>query len=89
MLEILFLRWFGKVLSQILVTKGRSKGWVALGILFWFGGEVMGFVVGGLLGAGTGGAYGLAILFAIIGALVSWGIVKSLPPLTPGEPSVG
>ncbi|MBI5547262.1 MAG: hypothetical protein HY901_25550 [Deltaproteobacteria bacterium] len=87
MLEILCLVWFGRRLAEILAGKGRSKGWVALGILFWVGGELMGGVVGQLLGLGLGG-YGLAILFAVIGALVAYAIVKSLPPLNQAEPSL-
>jgi uncharacterized membrane protein YeaQ/YmgE (transglycosylase-associated protein family) len=82
MLEIFFLMWFGKKLRAILETKSRSKGWVALGICFWFGGELIGFMVGSLLGWGQGGAYGLALLFAVVGAVVSWAIVNSLPPAT-------
>ena len=88
MLEILLLVWLGKKLGEIVEGKGRSKGWVALGVLFWFGGELMGFLVGGLLGLGTPGAYGLAILFAAIGATVSWAIVNNLPPLNRTAPSV-
>ena len=79
MLELLFLVWFGKKLSGVAFEKGRSKWWAALGVSFWIGGELMGFLVGALLGLDMG-AYGLAILFAIAGAVVSWFVVKALPP---------
>ena len=37
MLEIIFLMRFGRSLSKIAKEKGRSGGWAALGVLFWFG----------------------------------------------------
>lgn len=82
MLEIFFLIWFGRKLAGIASEKGRSKGWAALGVCFWIGGEFMGFIVGALLGAQQLGAYGLAILIAIAGAVVSYVVVKALPPAT-------
>jgi outer membrane lipoprotein SlyB len=78
MLEILFLVWFGKKLADVCRQRGRSQGWVALGVCFWLGGEFMGAIVGTLLGLGMG-AYLVAVVVAIVGAFVSWTIVTSLP----------
>jgi hypothetical protein len=78
MLEILFLVWFCRKLSAIARAKGRSAGWGGLGAAFWIGGEISGFVVGAIADAGTGGGYGLALLFAVIGAGVAYAIVSSL-----------
>jgi hypothetical protein len=79
MLEILFLVWFVRKLSSIAKAKGRGGGWGALGALFWIGGEIIGFIVGASVSAG-GGAYGLALLFAAVGAVVAYVIVNSLGP---------
>ncbi len=78
MLEIIFLIWFGKKLAAICRQKGRSEGWVAMGVLFWLGGEFIGIVVGSLLGMGTG-SYLVALLLAAIGAGVSWAVINNLP----------
>jgi mannitol-specific phosphotransferase system IIBC component len=51
---------------------------VALGVVFWLGGEFMGAIVGTLLGLGMG-SYLVAVVVAIVGAFVAWTIVKSLP----------
>ena len=81
MLEIFFLITFTRNLSRIAAEKGRTKMWAGLGALFWIGGELFGFVLSGLLGLEIfPGGYGLAIGLAIAGAVVSWVIVKSLPP---------
>jgi hypothetical protein len=87
MLEILAIIALCKKLAAIAKEKGRSQGWAALGALFWFMGEVVGFVVGEIMGLGLGG-YLVAIAFACIGAFVAHTIVKALPEapvaVTPG-----
>ena len=77
MLEILFLVWFCRKLASMAKEKGRSGGWGGLGALFWIGGEVVGFVIGGVAQAGMGG-YLLALVCAGIGAGVAYAIVSSL-----------
>jgi len=77
MLEILFLVWFVRKLSSIAKAKGRSGGWGGLGAAFWIGGELTGFVVGGITDAGAG-SYAFALLFAAIGAGVAYAIVSAL-----------
>jgi len=77
MIEVLFLVWFVRKLSAMARAKGRSGGWGGLGALFWIGGEVIGFIIGGVAGSG-GAAYGLALLCAAAGAGVAYAIVNSL-----------
>ncbi|MSP63824.1 MAG: hypothetical protein EXR72_26455 [Myxococcales bacterium] len=83
MLEILFLIWFGRKLSTIAQSKGRSGGWAALGVLFWIGGEILGFVIGSLLNLDAG-AYLIAILIAVGCAVVAWVIVNQLSDVAGG-----
>jgi hypothetical protein len=79
MLEIIFLVRFVRHLSRLAKSKGRGGGWGGLGVAMWFGGEILGFVVGGVgdLGAGS---YLLALVFAACGATAAHFIVKSLRP---------
>jgi hypothetical protein len=81
MLEILILIQFGKRLAALAEEKGRSKGWAALGVGFWIGGEIMGAMVGAILMDGGIGMYILALGVAAVGAFVAYLIVKALPPL--------
>lgn len=78
MLEILILVRYTKYLARLAADKGRSKSWGAFGILFWFVGEVLGFVFAPALGLDGFGAYGVAIVFAGLGAAAAYGIVASL-----------
>ncbi len=78
MLEIFLVRWLYGLLAGKAEQKGRPRSWGWLGVAFWFGGEVMGFIVGGALNLGAGG-YAIALVFAAIGAVVSNVVVGSLP----------
>ena len=79
MLEILLLIFISRKLAAIAQEKGRAKGWGALGVGFWILGELMGFIVGGAMNLGAG-AYGVALVFAGIGAAVAFAVVKGLSP---------
>jgi hypothetical protein len=79
MLEILFLVWFVRKLSAMAKAKGRNGSWGGLGALFWIGGEIIGFIIGGMTSSGAG-AYGLALLCAGVGAGIAYAIVNSLGP---------
>lgn len=79
MLEILALMRLVRALADILQKKGRSKAWCVLGVGMWFGGEVIGFLIGGILGFEIG-AYLIAIILAAAGAAGAYFIIKSLPP---------
>ncbi len=84
MLEIFFLRWFVRKLAAIAKAKGRSGGWGGLGAAMWIGGEISGFVIGGILDAGPGG-YGIALLLAVLGAVVAYVIVNALASRAPAD----
>lgn len=77
MLEILFLVFLCRKLASMAKAKGRSGGWGGLGAAFWIGGEILGFIIGGLADLGMG-SYLLALIFAAFGALASFLIVKSI-----------
>lgn len=79
MLEIFFLRWFAGRLAAVAADKGRSKAWAALGVVLWFGAEIAGIVVGTASGGEGLGAYVFGLGAAVLSALVSYGIVASLP----------
>ncbi len=84
MLEIFFLFSLWKNLSQVAVSKGRTKAWALVAIGFWIVGEFTGLIIGGLLGLELG-AYAVALALAALGAAVGWLVVKALPP----EPGYG
>jgi hypothetical protein len=79
MLEIFFLIWFGRKLASMATAKGRSGAWALLGVAMWIGGEVFGVALGFLLELEMG-TYLAAIGCAVLGAIVSYGIVSSLEP---------
>jgi hypothetical protein len=82
-LEIILLVRFGKKLAELASSKGRSKGWAALGVAFWLGGEVVGFIIATLLGLQGLAAYPVALAIAGAGIFVAWMVVKNLPDLAP------
>ncbi len=79
MLDIIFLVWFGRKLASMATMKGRSGAWAMLGVGMWIGGEIFGLVLGMLLELDAG-MYLTGIGCAILGAVVSYGIVNSLSP---------
>jgi hypothetical protein len=85
MLEVLFLIKFTRHLAKMAKERGRSGGWGGLGVAFWLGGEIIGFIVGSVADAGAG-AYLVALLFAAFGAAAAYFIVKSLGEQVQPEP---
>jgi len=85
MLEIFGIFAFGRLLARVATAKGRSRGWAALGVLFWLGGELMGMTLGLLLGLEQLAAYGIGLLVAATGVLIAYLVVKALPPLAAGD----
>ena len=67
-----------KHLAQMAEDKGRTKAWGALGVGLWIVAEVAGLAMGFASG-GVGAAYALGIGFALASAVISYGIVVSLP----------
>lgn len=82
MLEIILIVTMSRKLAEIASSRGRSKGWAALGVAFWFGGELFGFILGGLFGLEGLSAYPIALGIAAIGLTVAWLVVKNLPMQT-------
>jgi hypothetical protein len=79
MIEILVLMNLCRKLSAMAAEKGRSRGWGALGALAWFGGEVIGFLIGVALDLGAG-AYVVALVCAAIAMTIVWYSVKGMQP---------
>lgn len=82
MLEIILIITFARKLAELAASRGRSKGWAALGVAFWFGGEVFGFILGALFGLEGLAAYPIALGVGAIGLTVAWLVVKNLPAQT-------
>ncbi len=80
MLEIFLLIWLGKKLARIAGSKGRSGGWAALGVGFWVLGEIIGFIIGAMMGLDLG-AYVVAIMMAAGAMGIAFLIVSNLPDL--------
>jgi hypothetical protein len=88
MLEILLLFKFTSYIGSVVEQKGYRAGkYKAIAVALWFGGEILGAVLGALLDLGMG-TYLLALLFAAGGALVAHSIAKSLPALESAEAKV-
>ena len=91
MLEILFIIALTSRVGKIVEAKGLASGgykWGAVGL--WFGGEIAGAFIGGIILAMTGIdvnciAYFIALLGAGIGAWVAITIAKDAEPM-PGYP---
>ena len=93
MLEILILIALTNRVGKIVEAKGLKSGgykWGAVGL--WFGGEIAGAVIGGIIAAVTNSdfqcmTYLVALLGAAICAWVAITIAKDAEPL-PGYPKV-
>ncbi len=80
MLEILALILLCNVNSKNAVKRGRKPGaFVLLTLVLWIGMEVLGAAIGAAADMGAG-MYGLAILFAAIGAVASYLIARNCKP---------
>jgi len=85
MLEIIAVIALARKLADVAVERRRSRAWAALGVLFWFGGEVMGFTLGELCALGGVPSYLLAITVGGVGAYTAYTILQTLPT-SPVEP---
>ncbi len=92
MLEILLVVGISKKIVAMMKEKGRNPvGYVILFIALWFGGEIMGAVVGTIAAiamdpnAIDGGfnctAYIFALIGAGIGAAIGYAVAASVPPV--------
>jgi hypothetical protein len=93
MLEIVLIVVISKKIAAMLKEKGRSSaGYIVLFVLLWFGGEIVGAIVGTFVtmaGMAPGGmndgfnfvAYIFALFGAAIGGTVGYLIANAVPPL--------
>ena len=84
MIEIIALYYFAKNVGEIVEAKGHRGTWYkVLAVVMWFGGEIVGAILGGILFASAGSECAI-YLFALFGAGLSAGtvylIAKNLPP---------
>ncbi|MDB5355676.1 MAG: hypothetical protein JWN24_2129 [Phycisphaerales bacterium] len=90
MLEILLLWHLCKKIGVKLRAKGRSAGgYQAMLVAMWFGGEIIGAIIGVVVMGGGAGAYLFAILGAAAGAVAAFVIVNSVAPLEIDRPTGG
>jgi hypothetical protein len=94
MLEILVIIGLSRKIAATCKEKGRSAvGWIVMFIGLWFGGEVIGAIVGtiGGLAASGGEEPGFLIpwicglLGAACGAAIAFAIVNGLPSVQPDD----
>jgi uncharacterized membrane protein YeaQ/YmgE (transglycosylase-associated protein family) len=90
MIEILVLIALTNRIGKTVEAKGYKSGkykWITIGL--WFGGEIVGAVIGSALTGGDESAIGVlylvALLGAVIGALIAFLIASNLEP-QPGSP---
>ncbi|MCP3100239.1 hypothetical protein LZ198_15320 [Myxococcus sp. K15C18031901] len=90
MLEIAAVIALFKKLAELAQQRQRGRGWAALGVAFWFFGELTGSVMGSLFELGFG-AYLLGIAVAGTGAFMAYAIVQALPmgQVAPPPPPAG
>ena len=80
MLEIFAVMWLCNKNKQNAQMRGHKGGaYVAITLLLWIGFEVLGFVIGAVLELGYG-AYLLALVLAVVGGFISYGIAKAGEP---------
>ncbi|MCI0490375.1 MAG: hypothetical protein L0229_27595 [Blastocatellia bacterium] len=88
MLEILLLIFLTRKIGEICQEKGhKAGGYKALTVVLWFGGEIVGAIVGALATSGEGGVmiYILALIGAAVGAGISFAIVNNLSPVSTAQ----
>lgn len=72
MLEIFLVIFLCKKNAANAYQRGASEGlYKLITVLLWFGGEIMGMIIGFGLGLGKAGAYLIAIICAAAGAFLA------------------
>jgi hypothetical protein len=91
MLEILILWQLCKNIGVKLRAKGRSPGgYQFMLVAMWFGGEIIGGILGVVMSGEAGAvAYLVAILGAIAGVVAAFVIVRSVAPINIDHPTGG
>lgn len=88
MLEIIALIWLTRRIGEIVKEKHRKSGWYKfMTVALWFGCEIAGAIVGGIIVGLTGSPdaliYVIALAGAAAGAGIAYLIARSVPPLQP------
>jgi hypothetical protein len=91
MLEIILLITLTRRIGHILEQKGRKSGWYKLlTVLLWFGGEIIGGIIGAVIAEIGGLNQALIYLIALMGAAAGAGaaflIAKAVSPITEYSP---
>jgi hypothetical protein len=82
MIEILLLVALTNKIGKICEEKGRKAvGFKGLTVALWFGGEIVGAVIGLSSGVEGGGVYIFALIGAAVGAVISVLIAVNLKPV--------
>ncbi len=80
MIEVFAILYFSQVVGDNAKEKGYSKKWVVFYfIIFWLFGEITGAIIGHVLSEGFV-VYLFAIVGAVFGGLILFGIVNMLSP---------
>lgn len=84
MFEIVLLIILARRIGHILEQKGRKSGWYKLlTVLLWFGGEIIGAIIGVVIvefsGLNEAFIYLFALIGAAIGAAAAFIIAKAVP----------
>jgi hypothetical protein len=84
MLEILFLIFLAKKMGKIVEAKGREPGrYKAMLVAFWFGGEILGLIIGRAIVGEYAAIYLIALIGAGVGAVAAFGVASNLAPAGP------
>jgi len=85
MLEILLVIFLTKKIGATCALKGYgAKGYKAMLVAMWFGGEIVGGILGAIATQGNGSllVYATALAGAAVGAGVTFAVVNNLSPKT-------
>jgi hypothetical protein len=94
MIEILVIWVLAKRIGNIVEEKGRKSGWhKVLAVVLWFGGEIIGAIIGAIVVGADESAQCLVYLFALLGAAAGAGIAFLIannlsPVVSPGPTSL-
>jgi hypothetical protein len=88
MLEILFLIFLAKKMGKTVEAKGRKAGrYKAMLVAFWFGGEILGLIIGRAIVGESIAIYLIALIGAGVGAAAAFGVANNLAPAGPESQS--
>ncbi len=80
MLELIFLLYLSRKIGEIAAKKGHRKGPnIRFFLLMWFGGEIIGFLLGLLIFKGKMiPVYIFALIGAALGTVIAFNVVEKL-----------